>query len=166
MIQLLILFFFVYLAALGAAAYFTRPGRRRMMGALAGGAATGLSLPLLLAIAGAQGWWRCPFLATPGALLLACLVFAVSYAAIALIGWRIDRRFGWRGIACSLAAVCVIGPPRDYAIASRYPELMKFGPGVAPIAGNAAVYFFTVALTLAVMRLIAGPTAKDPLARS
>src|ERR1039457_3067198 len=97
MIQLLILFFFVYLAALGAAAYFTRPLRRRMMGALAGGAATGLRLPLLLDIAGAQGWWRCPFLATPGALLLACLVFAVSYAAIALIGWGVGRPFRWGG---------------------------------------------------------------------
>lgn len=119
MIQLPILFFFVYLAVLGAAAYFTRPGRRRMMGALAGGAATGFRLPPLLAIADSQGWWHCPFLATPLAPLLAVLGFAVSYAAIVLMGWRIERRFGWRGIACSLAAVCVIGPPRDYAIASR-----------------------------------------------
>jgi hypothetical protein len=166
MIELLILAFFIYLGALGTAAYLTRPTTRRMLGALAGGVATGLSFPLLLAIADAQGWWRCPFLDMPRAPLLTFLGVAVSYAAIALIGWRIERRFGWRGTAYSLVAVCVIGPPRDYAIASRFPELMVFGPGVAPIAGNAAVYFFTVALTLAVMRLIAGPAAKDRLARS
>ena len=67
MIQLLILAFFIYLVALGTAAYLTRPTTRRMMGALAGGVATGLSLPLLLAIADAQGWWRCPFLNMPRA---------------------------------------------------------------------------------------------------
>ena len=171
MMRLLILSFLIYLASLGAAAYFARPGARRMMGALGGGVAAGLSLPPLLALAEAQGWWRCPFLNLPHAPLLtlwpfSILVFSVSYAAIALAGWRIERRFGWPGTAWLLAAACVIGPPRDYAIATRYPELMVFGPGAAPIAGNAAVYFVTVALTLAVMRLIAGPAAKDRLARS
>ena len=157
--------FFIYLAALGAAAYFTRPGTRRMLGAIAGGVAAAISMAPLLRIADAQRWWRCPFLNTPRAPLWTFLDFAVSYAAIALVGWRIGRRFGWRGIACSLAVVCVIGPPRDYAIASRYPELMVFGPGVTPIAGDAAAYLITVALTLGVMRLIAGPAAEDRLAR-
>jgi|GraSoi2013_115cm_1033766.scaffolds.fasta_scaffold17901_2 hypothetical protein len=166
MMRLLILSSLIYLVSLGAVAYFARPGTRRMMGALGGGVAAGLSLPLLLALAEAQGWWRCPFLNLPHAPLVTFLGFTVSYAPIALVAWRIERRFGWRGTACSLAAVCVLGPPRDYAIATRYPELMVFGPGVAPIAGNAAVYFVTVALTLAVMRLIAGPAAKDRLARS
>ena len=65
MMQVLILIDCVYLVALGAAVYFTRPGTRRIMGALGGGVAAGLSLPLVLAIASAQGWWRCPFLERP-----------------------------------------------------------------------------------------------------
>jgi hypothetical protein len=166
MMWLLILSSLIYLASLGAVAYFARPGKRRMAGALGGGVAAGLSLPLLLALAGAEGWWQCPFLKLPYAPLVTFVGFSVSYATIALAVWRIERRFGWRGAACSLAAACVLGPPRDYAIASRYPELMVFGPGAAPIAGNAFVYFVTVALTLAVMRLIAGPAATDRLARS
>ena len=113
-----------------------------------------------------QGWRCCPFLNLPHAPLLTFLEFSVSYAAIALAGWRIERRFGWRGNACSLAVVCVTGPPSDYAIATRYPELMAFGAGVAPVAGNAPVYFLTGALTLVVMWLIAGPAAKGRLARS
>ena len=166
MIRLLLLAFLIYLVSLAVTGYLTRSGARRAIGAIAGGGVAGLSLPLMLALAAAEGWWRCPFLGVPRAPLLTFLGFSVSYAAIALIVWRLERRFGWRAIAWSLAAVCVTGPPRDYAIASRYPELMVFGPGMAPIAGNAAVYLLTVALTLAVMRLIAGPAARDRLARS
>lgn len=120
-IQFLFVAFFAYLAALGAVAYFTRPVTRRIMGAIAGGVASGLSLSLVYEIADTQGWWRRPFLSLPGAPLLTFLDFSVSYAAIALIGWRIDRRFGWRGIACSLAAVCVIGSQglRDRIAISR-----------------------------------------------
>lgn len=126
----------MYLIVFLAAAYYTRPRRRRIIGALAGGVATGVSLPLLLGVATARGWWRCTFLAVPGAPLLTFLICSVSYAAMALVGWRIDRRFGWRGIVWSLVLVSVLGPPHDYAVASRYPELMQFGPGLAPIAAT------------------------------
>ena len=71
---------------------------------------------------------RCPFLNLPHEPLVTFLGFSVSYAPIALVAWRIERRFGWRGTACSAAAVCVLGPLRDYPIATRYPEFMVFGP--------------------------------------
>jgi hypothetical protein len=144
--QFLLLAFLLHVGSLFAVTHFTRPVFLRITGALAGGLAAGLSLPLLLAIADAQGWWHCPFLSMPRAQLLAIAAFGSSCAAIALIGWRIDRRFGWRGIVVSLAAVCIIGPPRNYAIAARYPQLMAFGTGVTPIAADAAAYFVTVAL--------------------
>jgi hypothetical protein len=163
MMQFLVVAFLFYLASWGTATYFTRPAFRRMMGALAGGLAAGVSLPVLLAIADAQGWWHCPFLNRPGAQLLAFAAFSISYAAIALIGWRIERRFGGRGISFSLAVVCLIGPPRDYAIAVRYPELMVFGTGIAPFVADAAAYFITVAVALVIMRLISGPAASDRL---
>src|SRR5450755_4136781 len=166
MMWFLVLSCFVYILLLGAAVYFTHPPKRRVIGALAGGVAAGLSLPFIVAIADAQGWWRCPFLSLAGAPLLTFLGFSLSYAAVALVFWRIEHRFGWRGTAYSLAAVCVIGPPRDYAIASLYPNLMVFGHGIAPIIGNAAAYLFTLVLTLSVMRLIAGPNRTDRLAPS
>jgi hypothetical protein len=164
--KILILTTCVYALALAAAVYFTRAGMRRMAGALAGGLAVVLSLPFVLMIAEAQNWWTCPFLKNPNTWPLVFAGGIVSYAWVALVDWRIERRFGWRGTAVFLAAVSIIGPPRDYAFAARYPDLMIFGPGFSPIAGNAAAYLFTMVLMLLVMRLISGPATADRLARS
>ena len=51
---------------------------------------------------------------------------------------RVARRFGWRGLAVFVAAVAVIGPPRDYLIAARFPDWMVFAPGVTPILADGA----------------------------
>src|SRR5258708_39829869 len=94
MMRLLILSSLIYLVSLGAVAYFARPGTRRMMGALGGGVAAGLSLPLLLALAEAQGWRRCPFLNLPPAPLLAFLGLIISYAPRAFAASLIRGPFG------------------------------------------------------------------------
>jgi hypothetical protein len=75
------------------------------------------------------------------------------------------RRFGWRGLAVFIGIVTVIGPPRDYLIATMFPKWMVFAPGVAPIIADGATYAGIVVLGHAVMRLVAGPAGKDPLAR-
>ena len=74
------------------------------------------------------------------------------------------RRFGWHGLAVFAGAAAVIGPPRDYLIAAKYPEWMVFAPGVAPILADAATYVGIVAVGHAVMRLVAGPSRADRLA--
>ena len=73
------------------------------------------------------------------------------------------RRFGWRGLAVCLVIVAIIGPPRDYLYAAKYPEWMVFAQGIAPILADAATYVGIVALGHAVMRLVAGPARGDRL---
>src|SRR5262249_42312406 len=43
---------------------------------------------------------------------------AIIFAIVALIGWRIGRRFGMRGEAIWVSTVAIINPPGDYFAAS------------------------------------------------
>jgi hypothetical protein len=146
-----------YSVALAAAIYFTRATSRRVMGALAGGAAVGCMGLGAITLGEALGLWRVPLPSTPGLLALFYLGFVISCSPFYLITWRVAVRFGWRGLAVCLIVAAVIGPPRDYLIAAKYPEWMVFAPGVAPVFADAATYVGMVALGHAVMRLVAGP---------
>ena len=163
--QQLILIIFAYSVALVAVVYFTRATSRRVLGALVGGAAAGLMALGMIALCEAIGWWRIPFASTPYFLLLLYLGLAISCSPIYLITWRVARRFGWRGLAVFVGAAAVIGPPRDYLFAAKYPEWMVFAPGVAPILADAVTYIGIVALGHAAMCLVAGPAREDQLAR-
>jgi hypothetical protein len=154
-----------YAVALAAAIYFTRAPSRRVVGALAGGAAAGC-WGLGAIIAGeALGLWR-DFLPPAHSLwVLVYLGLAISLSPIYLITWRVARRFGWRGLAVCLIVAGVVGPPRDYLYVATYPEWGAFAPGVAPVFADAATYIGLVALGHAVMRLVAGPARGSRLAR-
>lgn len=154
-----------YSVALVAAIYFTRATSRRVVGALAGGAAVGCMGLGAIALGEAFGLWRVPLPSTPGLFALFYLGFAISCSPIYLITWRAVVRFAWRGLAACLLFAAVIGPPRDYLIAAMYPEWMVFAPGVAPVLADSATYVGIVALGHAVMRLVAGPARGDRLAR-
>jgi hypothetical protein len=154
-----------YLVALVAALYFTRATTRRVMGALAGGAAVGLMALGAMALGNVLGWWRLPFAPGPYFLPLLYVGSVISCSPIYLITWRVARRFGWRGLAVCIGIVAIIGPPRDYVYAATFPEWMVFAPGIAPILADAATYVGIVALGHAVMRLVAGPSGTDQLAR-
>jgi hypothetical protein len=112
------------------------------------------------------GWWQIPFASTPLFLPLFYLGLSISLAPIYLVTWRLARRFGWRGLGVFLGVVAIIGPPRDYLIATMFPKWMVFAAGVAPILADAITYVGMVAVGHAVMRLIAGPAGKDELART
>jgi hypothetical protein len=155
----------VYSVALVAVGYFTRATSRRVVGALAGGAAVGLMVLGMIALCEAQGWWQVPSDKTPYFLPLLYLGLVISCSPIYLITWRVARRFGWRGLTVFCGAVAIIGPPRDYLIARKYPEWMVFAQGVAPILADAAAYVGIVVVGHAVMRLVAGPARGDTLAR-
>ena len=153
-----------YAVALAVAIYFTRAPSRRVIGALAGGAAAaGLGLGAIV-LGRALGVWRVSLPPTPGMLALFLLAFAVSCAPIYLITWRVARRFGWRGLAVCLIVVGVIGPPRDYLVAAVFPEWMVFAAGVAPILADAATYVGIVALGHAVMSFVGGAASGSRLA--
>jgi hypothetical protein len=163
--QQIILWTCGYLVELVIVVYFTRATPRRVMGAVAGGAAAGLLGVGAIAVCEYLGWWWVPYGSTPYFLALFYLGVAISLMPIYPVTWRLARRFGWRGLAVFISIVTVIGPPRDYFIAAMFPKWMVFAPGIAPILADAATYCGIVALGHAVMRLVAGRAGKDRLAR-
>ena len=161
----IIMFTCAYSVALAAAIYFTRATSRRVVGALAGGAAAAFLGMGAIILGEALGVWRVPLPSTPGVLALFYLGFAISLSPIYLITWRVARRFGWRGLAVCLIVVGAIGPPRDYLYAAIYPEWMVFGDGVSPIIADAATYVGIVALGHVVMWMVAGPARAGTFSR-
>ena len=151
------------MVALVAVIYFTRATSRRVVGALAGGAIVGFMGMGAIVLGNTLGLWRVPIFCTPYFLALFYLGLSISVTPIYLVTWRVARRFGWRGLAVCLVIVAIIGPPRDYLYAAKYPEWMVFAPGMAPILADAATYVGIVAIGHAVMRLVVGPARADRL---
>lgn len=160
----IILWACAYLVELVAVVYFTRATARRVVGALAGGVAAGLLALGAIALCETLGWWHVTFATTLCSLPLLFLCLT-SLSPIYLVTWRVARRFGWRGLAVFVSVAAIIGAPRDYLIAAKFPEWMVFAPGVAPILADAATYVGIVVLGHAVMRLFAGTANSDRLAR-
>ena len=161
--QQLIIVTCAYLVALVVVVYFTRATSRRIVGALAGGAVVGCFGMGAIVAGNALGLWRVPIFWTPYFVALFYLGLAISCSPIYLVTWRVARRFGWRGLGVCLVIVAIIGPPRDYLYAAKYPAWMVFAPGIAPILADAAAYVGIVAIGHAVMRLVAGPSRADRL---
>ncbi|HZW32474.1 MAG TPA: hypothetical protein VFF52_17300 [Isosphaeraceae bacterium] len=165
-IQQLLVATVVYAVALAAIVYFTRPTWRRFAGAFAGGAAgAGLGFWVIIPVGEARRLWHVPL--DPSPVFMALLLFgtAVSTAPILLVTWRIARRFGWRGLAVTFAVLAVIGPPREFAVAAKFPEWVTLTPGSATILAISALYGGGLAAVHGVMRLVAGPARGDGLAR-
>jgi hypothetical protein len=154
-----------YLVALVVVVYFTRPTSRRLLGALGGGAAVGCFGMGAIVLGNTLELWRVPIFWTPYFVTLFYLGLAISCSPIYLVTWRLARRFGWRGLVVFTCAVAIIGPPRDYLYAAKYPAWMVFAPGIAPILADAVAYIGIVVIGHAVMRLIAGPSGADRLAQ-
>jgi hypothetical protein len=163
--QQLILVTCFYLVVLIAVAYFTRAAARRVVGALAGGAVVGWFGMGAIAFGEKMRWWHVPLDSSPSFLALFYLCFVISCSPMYLITWRVARRFGGRGLAVCLIIAAVIGPPRDYLIAAKFPEWMVFAPGIAPVLADAATYVGLVAVGHVVMRWVAGSALGDRLAR-
>jgi hypothetical protein len=154
-----------YTVALLVTAYFTRAKKRRFIGALAGGlavAVVGVGVELLCQ---SLGVWHYPSHDEPYGPLLMYPVLVVMWSVYSLIGWRVIRRFGWRGEAIFLIIVTVVGTLRDYLLGAQALGLIAFKPGVGTIVIDAACWAGLTALAQVVMRLIAGPAQADQLAR-
>jgi hypothetical protein len=118
------------------------------------------------ALARDLGWWRYPGVQTPYGRVLMYVAAGLWYGAgVALIGWRLRRRFGWRGLAAFLGVIGVLGPLRDYAGAALT-GVIVFAPGIVPILADAACWVAGTALIQGLMNLIAGPARGDRLART
>jgi hypothetical protein len=165
MTQILILASCVYMSLLVAAVYFTRATRRRVLGALAGGGAVALVGVGVEALAHAWGWWRYTSDDTPYGPLAIYALLVVAFAFLALIGWRVSRRFGSRGLAVFLGILAVVGTLRDYVISGSLMGLVVFAPGPVLAIIDAFLWAGLTALEIALMRAVSGPAQRDPLAR-
>ena len=152
------------------AIYFTKATLRRVSGALLGGLAGGLLNLVADLVAFRLGLWHYasthPACASPWFYVTAGL----AYGAVAsLIGWRIDRRFGQRGILLFLACIAAFGLLRDFlgtALANASGlHLLVLSPGPLTVLADALCWVGCVGIAMLVMRLVAGPARADRLAR-
>ena len=155
----------VTLALLAGVAYFSRATLRRLGGALAGGTTFMLFFLVQSRLADSMGWWRYAFAEMPVVPWLMFVGALVCYGAIlGLFSWRTTRRFGWRGQIAFIGVMSVIGPVRDH-LGAALTELIVITPGALPVIAWAILWACNVALLQGVMRLVAGPSAADRLAR-
>ena len=163
--QLLLLASCVYLAVLAVTVYFTRATTRRVLGAVAGGAAVavvGFGVELLCQ---ALGFWRYPSDDSGRGPLLMYPLLVLMWVVLSLLGWRVVRRFGWRGEVVFLALVTLQGTLRDYFEAGQALGMIAIAPGLTTVLVDMVCWAGLTALAQGVMRLVAGPAAADRLAR-
>ena len=142
----------------------TRPTWRRGVGAtLAGLTVAGLDL-LVDMVAHAQGWWSYPAMSTSYGPLLFYVATGLWYGSgVALIGWRLLRRFGQGGLLGLLGGMAVYGPVRDL-LGAAATGVIAFGPGPVPLLADASSWAGLTAVAQGVMWVVAGPASADPLA--
>jgi hypothetical protein len=163
--QLLLVATGVYLVFLCAAVYFTRATARRILGALAGGVAVAVVGFGVELVCQAAGLWHYPSDDTGRGPLLMYPLLALVWAVLALIGWRVVRRFGWRGEVVFLTVVALQGTLRDYFEAGQALGMIALAPGLTTVLVDIVCWAGLTALAQGVMRLVAGPAAADRLAR-
>jgi serine/threonine protein kinase len=147
-----VLFNYIALVGFGGAVYFTRATVWRSFGALCGGVV--FALVIAPSFADAFPAARLFYPAT-----------VLGGAVYALIGWRVSRRFGWRGQVAFIAVMSIYGPIRS-RIAAAASTAIVVAPGFLSYVAGAAIWACAIAASLATMRLVAGPARNDRLARS
>ena len=88
----------------------------------------------------------------------------MGMSAIALVIWRLTRRYGGPGLVAALGAIAVFFPIRDYHVATTT-HVIEFSDGLAPWVADGAAAVAVVALAVSVMRALAGPADRDALAQ-
>ena len=162
--QILLLASCVYFAFLVATVYFTRATARRVLGAVAGGMAVAVVGFGVEVLCQALGFWRYPSADTGHGPLLMYPLLVLIWAVFSLIGWRVMRRFGWRGEVVFLAVVTAQGTLRDYFEAGQALGLIALAPGLTTVLVDIVCWAGLTALAQGVMRVVAGPAVADRLA--
>jgi hypothetical protein len=109
------------------------------------------------------GWWHYLFTTDTHAPLLIYLGDLIYGTGGALIGWRIQRRFGIPGLLLFVVLLSVYGLLRDLGYAT-FTHLFAYGRGVIPLIADLLTWATLYLLALLTMRLIAGPANADRLA--
>jgi hypothetical protein len=144
-------------------ARLTRASRRRLVGALVSVIAFTAASGSIDDFAIARRWWRYPsWVAPPHPSLVVYLGQALIFVGtVALVGWRVERRFGARGVAVLSIVVCVGGLMRDLSVAALLPSMIQFGAMPASVIADLAAWALVVAFALVITRLVAGSADAD-----
>ena len=155
----------VALAVFGTTAYFTLATLRRIAAALTAALVISmLNVVWDIAAYKAHWWWY-----ATGARMVAPLALYLAQdlvwgGALALIGWRIQRRFGVQRLIVFLILFSFVGGIRDLFEAGAT-RLLVFGPGLLVRLMDIVCWATLLGVAQVVMRLIAGPAANDPTTR-
>ncbi len=147
-------------------AFFLRANPRRSASGLLGGFAFGLLNIGWDLVAENEGWWHYPAFNSTGVLPPAFYFFAsLVLGAFALIGWRITRRYGQKGMIAFLILWSLWGYIHDIGGSSLFASsrLMVIGPGFIPRLADFLLYMTGMALSLSVVRWVGGKFGADQL---
>ena len=167
--QALLIGFIVAPILFALCAYFMRANLRRIVSALIGAAVYGSINYVWDQAAYRFGWWSYPaWLGTGRAPLTLYVLASIVGGAMGLIGWRIVRRWGGKGLVGFLLFWAAYGVVHDYGGSQAFAssQLMVFGPGLLPIIADMLWYVTGNAAVLLTIRLAGGPLSADPLART
>jgi hypothetical protein len=146
-------------------AYFTRAGVRRVAGVLIAAIPVIPMVMLYDKIAAQHGWWHYPSVTTASAPLAWYVAAVLGYgAAFGLIGWRIIRRWGRRGLVAFILLFALFGIARNYGY-SLTTQFIAFGPGPIPWLAELFAYGSAAAVVQILMRWMVGSAQSDALAR-
>ncbi len=143
----------------GVAAILTRAPARRIGASLVAGLAFAAGNVGWDLVARRWGWWRYPGFDGHGPLHWYAAA-GLAAAGVALIGWRIRRRFGHRGLVVFIAAFAVLIPIRDHGVSRAAEPAIVFGPGPWPWLADAAAGFSLMALAIAVLLAFGGDVGR------
>ena len=141
-----------------------RPTGRRLLGALVGGVAYAASHISWDTLASYAGWWRFP--TGPHAPLYFYIGSFIWGICTALIGWRVQRRFGLVGVALYVLGMGVLGAANDYVgmAVLNTTSLITFAPGIVPFLADILCSGTNALAAQLGMRPVAGPATADHLA--
>jgi len=154
----------VFLVLFLIAAHLSRATRKRILGALLGGFAASAAGVGLDVLGTRLGWWYYTGASnTHGPwLIYAGVVFLES--AVALLGWRLARRFGPAALLLLVPAVALCTTASDFIAAAKPDPMQVIASGLASKVGDFLVVWTTItALGLLVMRVYAGRSTEDAL---
>ena len=153
------------LAVFCVVALLTRAGARRLAGAVCSVLVfTAISEPID-SLGARWGLWSYPSCVNPPHPPLAVYLGQafVFVGTIALRGWRVQRRFGTRGVVWLTAIVCSVGLVRDLSVAAVLPNVIRFGAMPISAFADVVAWAIVVVVPLSVTRVLAGPASADAL---
>jgi hypothetical protein len=156
------------LVLLAVVIYFSRAVSRRVLGAAVGGL---VAMPIGIGfdvLGDAMGWWHYTMGTTGHGPPLLYLALWLWYGVgVTLIGWRVTRRFGRRGLFGFIGFMAVYGPVRDYVgVALANGTVQVITSGVRPLVADILLWASVNAVAQTVMWLIAGAPDSDRFARA